>query len=192
MRAVCVGAPVAGTTVAIADEAGRLVGERAVGEVLVKGPSLMDGYFRDERASAEALRGGWLHTGDLGFLDAGRLYVVGRAKDLVIKAGRNLHPSDIERIVGELDGLRAGGVAAFGRMNEVTGTDDLVVVAETAASEPAERERIVKAIRGEVLAVLGVGVDEVRLKALGSIPRTTSGKVRRRECARLLAGEEAG
>ena len=85
---------------------------------------------------------------------------------------------------------RRGGVAAFGRENEGTGTDDLVVVAETSETDPSGREALTKAIRGEVLAVLGVGIDDVRLWPVGSVPRTSSGKIRRKECARLVT--EAG
>ena len=191
MHAVCVGGPVAGTTIAIAAPDGSTLAERVVGEIRVAGPSLMDGYFRNDEASAAALSGGWLCTGDLGFVDRGRLYVVGRAKELVIKAGRNLHPYDIERIVGAIPGVRAGGAAAFGRPNGATGTDDLVVAVETSESDAGKREAIVRAVRGEVLAVLGVGVDDVRIWAPGRIPRTTSGKIQRRDCARL-ASEEPG
>ena len=188
--AVSVGEPLAGTRVSVIDEAGKPVSAGVVGEVRVAGPSLMDGYFRNDEASAAVLKNGWLSTGDLGFIADGTLYIVGRAKEMVIKAGRNLYPYDVERVVGELTGVRLGGVAAFGRENESTGTDDLVVVAETSQTDPSEREALTKAIRGEVLAVLGVGVDDVQLWPVGSVPRTSSGKIRRRECARLVS--EAG
>lgn len=188
--AVSVGVPLAGMRVSVVDDSGRPAPQGAVGEVRVSGPSLMDGYFRNDDASAAALKDGWLMTGDLGFIAEGRLYIVGRAKEMVIKAGRNLYPYDVERVVGELVGVRLGGVAAFGRENEATGTDDLVVVAETSEKDPSEREALERAIRGEVLAVLGVGVDDVRLWPVGSVPRTSSGKIRRKECARLVG--EAG
>jgi len=184
--AVSVGRPLAGMSVRIADDAGRTVSPGTVGEIQVAGPSLMDGYFHNDVASAAALSGGWLRTGDLGFVVDGRLYITGRAKEMVIKSGRNLYPYDIERVVGELPGIRLGGVAAFGRSNESTGTDDLIVVAETSQTETAEREALAKAIRGEVLAVLGVGVDDVRLWPVGAVPRTSSGKIKRKECARLV------
>lgn len=188
--AVSVGTPLAGTRVSIVDESGKPVQAGVVGEVRVAGPSVMDGYFRNEAASAAVLKGGWLSTGDLGFIADGQLFIAGRAKEMVIKAGRNLYPYDVERVVGELSGVRLGGVAAFGRENESTGTDDLVVVAETSETDPTGREALTRAIRGEVLAVLGVGVDDVRLWPVGSVPRTSSGKIRRKECARLVT--EAG
>ncbi len=188
--AVSVGIPLAGTRVCIVDDSGKPVAAGVVGEVRVAGPSIMDGYFRNDEASAAVLRDGWLSTGDLGFIADGELFIAGRAKEMVIKAGRNLYPYDVERVVGELAGIRLGGVAAFGRENEGTGTDDLVVVAETSETDPSGREALTKAIRGEVLAVLGVGIDDVRLWPVGSVPRTSSGKIRRKECARLVT--EAG
>jgi acyl-CoA synthetase (AMP-forming)/AMP-acid ligase II len=191
--AISVGPPLAGTSVSVVDESGRVVPEGVVGEVRVSGPSVMDGYFRNETASAAVLSDGWLSTGDLGFVHGGSLYIAGRAKEMVIKGGRNLYPYDVERVVGELTGVRLGGVAAFGRVNEATGTDDLVVVAETSEKDPTVREALTRSIRGEVLAVLGVGVDDVRLWPVGGVPRTSSGKIRRKECKRLAAeASEAG
>jgi len=185
--AVSVGRPVAGTTVEVVDGGGQLVPEGTVGHILVGGASLMDGYFRDETASADAITDGRLRTGDLGFVQAGRLFVTGRAKELIIKAGRNLSPHDIERVAAQVDGVRDGCVAAFGRANSETGTDDLVVVAETPHADPDHRERIAREVRGELLGVLGVKVDEIRVCAIGSVPRTTSGKIRRRECASVFS-----
>lgn len=189
---VSVGEPVAGTTIEVVDEAGRVVPQGQVGHILVSGPSLMDGYFRNDVASASAIVDGRLRSGDLGFVRDNRLYVTGRAKELVIKAGRNLHPVDVERVAAEVEGVRTGCVAAFGRVNPETGTDDLVVVVETSQTDPARRASIVSDIRGELLGVLGIKPDEVRLCAVGSVPRTTSGKVRRGECARVFCVEARG
>lgn len=183
--AISVGGPVAGMSVEIVGEGGAVLPELTVGEILVRGPSLMDGYFRNEQASAAVLSGGALKTGDLGFLHAGRLYITGRAKELIIKGGRNLYPYDVERVAGEVDGVRAA--AAFGVPNADAGTDDLVVVAETIHSDPERREKIAKEVRGTLLEVLGVKADDVQVCSVGAVPRTTSGKVRRGECARLFA-----
>jgi len=147
---------------------------------------VMEGYFRNDDASAAVLRDGWLHTGDLGFIDRGRLFLVGRARDVIIKSGRNFYANDIEHVAEEVSGVRRGGVAAIGRSNERLGTDDLLVVLETSEKNPAERARIKRAVVGELLAALGVKADEVHLWPVGSVPRTTSGKVRRAECARVL------
>jgi fatty-acyl-CoA synthase len=179
-----VGVPVAGASVRIVHD-DRLVAEGVVGEVQVSGPSVMDGYFRNEVASAEVLNDGWLCTGDLGFLHGGHLHIVGRAKEVIIKGGRNYYPHDVERVA--LGAVPAAmGAAAFAEPNPATGTEDLVVVVETRGRDPEERERIVKDVRGELLAVLGVKVDRVHVCPVGAIPRTTSGKIRRDACRRLV------
>ena len=183
---VSVGAPVAGTSVRVTDEAGRTLHERQVGVLRVAGNSVMNGYFRNDEASARALSEGWLDTGDLGFVADGRVYVTGRAKDLIIQGGRNVYPYDLERIATEACDLRAGGVVAFGRTGDDSGTESIVLVAESAEKTPAKREALVRELRGSILATLGVKVEDVHLVPLGAVPRTTSGKARRRECARLL------
>jgi acyl-CoA synthetase (AMP-forming)/AMP-acid ligase II len=183
--AVSVGRPVPGMAVSVVNEGGDVLGERRVGEVRVQGPSLMNGYFRNETASAEALSDGWLRTGDLGFMDRGRLFIVGRQKEVIIKGGRNIYPYDVERVAKEIEGVR-GSTAAFARPNESTGTDDLIVVAEVMTTDETKRERIKKEIRGELLATLGVKPDAIHIWGVGSVPRTTSGKIRRAECERIL------
>lgn len=190
--AVSVGYPVAGMRLEVVGEGGRVVPERTIGDILVAGPSLMDGYFGNDEASAALMSNGWLRTGDLGFIDDGRLFVTGRAKDLIIKSGRNIYPYDVERVAGEVDGVRQGGVAAFGRRNVATGTEDLVVIVESPHGDVERREAIAKAVRAELLAVLGIKADEILLCGVGKVPRTTSGKIRRRECARLFAGGTFG
>ncbi len=190
-QAVSVGGPVAGTTIEIVDPAGHIVSEGTIGQILVSGPSLMDGYFHNERASAEAIVDRRLRTGDLGFVSGGRLFVTGRAKELIIRAGRNLSPHDIERVAAEVDGLRDGCVAAFARPNEETGTDDLVVAAETVGDDPAKRSRIASDVRAGLLEVLGIKPDEIHVCGVGTLPRTTSGKIRRRECASVFAAKDA-
>ncbi|MGZ6143753.1 MAG: AMP-binding protein [Myxococcales bacterium] len=159
------------------------------GEIAVRGPSLMDGYFRDPDATAAALRDGWLRTGDLGAIRHGRLYVTGREKDLVIKNGRKFHPYDIERVAAAAVDSPPGGVAAFSVPNPATGTEDLVVVAEL--RRRTGDEQAVRTIRGVLLEELGVRPERVRLVGPGALPRTTSGKLRRRACAELFGGPEA-
>jgi acyl-CoA synthetase (AMP-forming)/AMP-acid ligase II len=191
-EAVSVGRPVAGMRVTIVSDAGRVVPEETIGAVRVAGLSLMDGYYRDDARSAEALSGGWLRTGDLGFMRGGRLFITGRAKELIIKAGRNIHPHDVERVAEQVAGVRVAGVAAFGHANADTGTEDIVVVAETTSSDVEGRAQIAKEVRAELLSVLGVKADHVRVCAVGAVPRTTSGKIRRGDCARRFAAGELG
>jgi len=184
-RAVSVGFPVAGASVKVTDDEGQVVREGFVGEVLVSGASLMDGYYGNAEATEAVLKDGWLLTGDLGFMHRGRLYICGRKKELIIKGGRNVYPYDVERVAAEVIAA-GGGVAAFARPNEDTGTDDLVVVAETREKDAAAREELVKQIRGDLLAVLSVKADDIHLWPMGSLPRTTSGKIKRAECRRTL------
>jgi fatty-acyl-CoA synthase len=184
----CVGRPVAGTAIAIVDGGGVALGERQLGNIRVRGDSVMRGYFDNDEASAAALDSeGWLDTGDMGFVDDGQLYVTGRAKDVIIQAGRNVYPYDLERVAVEAARLRPGAVVALGRRNEEKGTEEIVLVAETAMRGEEERAATARLLKGEILAVLGVRIDEVHLWPLGAVPKTTSGKARRRECASLLA-----
>lgn len=169
---------------------GEPVREREEGELHVRAPSLMDGYYDDPQASAAAIDDdGWLATGDLGYVADGQLFVTGRIKDLIIKGGHNLMPAPIEEIVGGVAGVRAGCVAAVGIPSAARGTELLVVVAETKAAE-AEHPQLARSVR-EALRLRGIAVDRVLLVAAGAIPRTTSGKVRRREVARTLAQERS-
>ncbi len=184
----CVGRPVAGMSVAITNAEGRPLAERALGAIRVKGTSVMNGYFRNDEATSAVLGAdGWLDTGDLGFVDDGQLYVTGRAKDVIIQAGRNVYPYDLERVAVEVARLRPGAVVAMGRRNDATGTEEIVLVAETGLRDESERTSTARLLKGEILAVLGVRVAEVHLWPLGAVPKTTSGKARRRECATLLA-----
>ena len=181
-----VGRPLEGTEVSLRLPDGAPAPEGAEGEITVRGPSLMSGYFKNEEASAAALRDGWLYTGDLGVVREGRLHVTGREKDLVIKSGRKFHPYDIERVVAETVDAPPGGVAAFAVPNAATGTEDLVVVTELRRYRP--EEEVTKLVRGRLLEELGVRPDRVRVVGPGALPRTSSGKVQRRACAALYGG----
>ena len=174
------GGPLPGVEVRIVDAHGANLREGEEGEILVRSGSLMSGYFRDERASAEALRDGWLHTGDLGVVTKGALHVSGRVKELVIQNGRKFHPYDIERVAADAVDAKLAGAAAW----SIPGVDgeQLVVAVEASA---AFHDGAEKTVRGAVLEALGVRIDHVRVVAPGSLPRTTSGKVRRTEVARM-------
>ena len=118
-----------------------------VGRLVFRGPSTTSGYYREARGHCgDPLAGGWLDSGDLAYLANGELYVCGRRKDLVIKGGRNIVPQEIEEAAAAVDGVRRGCVAAFGVPSAALGTESLVVVAETRADEPAERERLAAAV----------------------------------------------
>ena len=186
VRLVSCGRPFPGHEVRIADGHDRPLPERSVGEILLRGPSVMRGYYRDARHSAEALRGGWLHTGDLGYLAGGELFVCGRKKDLIIVHGRNYHPQDLEWAASEVDDVRRGNVVAFCTAGP-DGEERLVLVAESRGRRDAEA--VAAEIRRRVQDASGLHVHDVRVVPKGAIPKTTSGKVQR---GRLKARYEAG
>jgi fatty-acyl-CoA synthase len=190
---VSVGRPIPGFELRIVDESGSDLPAGSVGKVWIQGPSLMDGYLGDPDATARSLRDGWLDTGDLGFLKAGELYLTGRAKDVVILRGRNYAPEEIERSVEGVSGVRAGCVVAASWLPEEASGEVLGLFVEASrAATPAERAALPEACREAVLGATGLSPDRVVVLAPGTLPRTSSGKLRRGEALRLhLAGELA-
>ena len=186
VRLVCCGRPFPEHDVRIVDEDGRPLPDRYVGRIVVRGPSVMAGYFEDPGATAEALRGGWLHTGDLGYLADGELFVCGRTKDLIIRHGRKYHPPDLESAIADLRGIRPAGVVVFG-INRPDEGDQVVAVLEARASMTPED--IIDHVRRRIRESSGLELDRVIIAPPGTIPHTTSGKVRRAETrARFEAG----
>ena len=173
---VSCGRPFPGHQIAILDEHGRPLAERHVGEIVLAGPSVMLGYYREAELTAEAIRDGWLHTGDLGYISEGELFVCGRAKDLIIVNGRNYHPQDFEWAVDRLAGVRRGRVVAFGTAAPGL-PDQVVIVVEPSGTVPATA--LAEAIRKEVSDLFGLYVDRVVVVPSGTVGRTTSGKVQR-------------
>ncbi len=180
LRFVSVGRALPEHEVRVVGEGGGDVPERAVGRLVFRGPSMTPGYYRKPEATAAmTLPGGWLDSGDLAYVADGEVFIAGRQKDLIIKAGRNLVPQEIEEVAATVDGVRKGCVVAFGVVNETLGTESLVVVAETRRTDAAGREQIVAAIVERVAAAVGVPPDSVVPAPPGAIPKTSSGKVRR-------------
>jgi acyl-CoA synthetase (AMP-forming)/AMP-acid ligase II len=146
----------------------------------------MAGYFENPVATADTLRDGWLHTGDLGYLANGELFVCGRTKDLIIREGRKYHPPDLESAIADLRGIRPAGVVVFG-INRPDDADEVVAVLEARASMTPED--IIDHVRRRVRESAGLELDRVIIAPPGTIPHTTSGKVRRVETrARFQAG----
>jgi acyl-CoA synthetase (AMP-forming)/AMP-acid ligase II len=138
----------------------------------------MQGYFDNPDATRESIRGGWLHTGDLGYLANGELFVCGRTKDLIIRHGRKYHPPDLESVIADLPGIRASGVVVFG-VNRMEQADEVVAVLEARASQASSA--VIELVRRRVRETSGLEIDLVVVAPPGTIPRTTSGKVRRAE-----------
>jgi 1-acyl-sn-glycerol-3-phosphate acyltransferase len=168
---------------------GNDAGERVEGHLWFRGPSATSGYYRNPAATAELLReDAWHESGDLAYWADGDLFITGRAKDLIIKAGRNLYPQEVEQVAGRIPGVRPGCVVAFGAPDERSGTERFVITAEI--RNRADANRIRAEISRAVQEVMGVPPDVVEVLAPQSIPKTSSGKLRRTETRRLyLAGK---
>jgi acyl-CoA synthetase (AMP-forming)/AMP-acid ligase II len=191
LEIVSVGRPLPGFRLRILDAAGRELPERRVGRLWVAGPSLMDGYLGDPAATAAVLRDGWLDTGDLGFVADGELHLTGRAKDVILLRGRNYAPEPIERALEGVPGARSGCAVAVSWLPEGASGEILgVLVERRRAARPEQIAALPAVCRAAVLRATGLAVDEVVVLPPGTLPRTSSGKLRRAEALRLhLAGE---
>ncbi|HKA83194.1 MAG TPA: AMP-binding protein [Acidimicrobiales bacterium] len=182
-RLPLLGRPVPGLEIRIVDpDSGIPLRKREVGELEIRGTSVTPGYYRRPDANAQLFHEGWLRTGDLAYLLDGQLVMCGRIKDVIIVGGRNLFPEDVERAVGQLDGVRAGNVIAFG-VDGDRGRESLVVVAESRAVDDdvaALRRRVAEQVRDAI----GVPARDVVLVAPGTLPKTSSGKLQRSLCRR--------
>ncbi|MBW2523964.1 MAG: fatty acyl-AMP ligase [Deltaproteobacteria bacterium] len=181
-----VGRAIEGHEIAVVRPDGAQCGAREVGEIHFRGPSLMRGYFNDPMATRDVMRDGWLATGDLGYLAGGQLHVTGRSKELIIKAGRNYVPTDIEAACMQEPQLRPGRAVAFGLPCARTGTEDLVVVAEVAEAGLVGDRQLAQRVVGRVAEHTGVRPDRVELVGQGVLPKTSSGKLQRRQVRAAL------
>jgi fatty-acyl-CoA synthase len=185
---VC-GKPLPGHKLMIVDGAGRPVGERQVGHILFKGPSLMGGYYGNEDATRAVMRaGGYMDTGDMGYMIGEDVVITGRAKELILHNGRNIWPQDIEWAAERVELVRRGDVAAFAA-EQPSGEDRVVVLVECRSSNEAEMEGLRREVLAQVLRSCGITC-EVVLVAPRSLPFTSSGKLSRLVArARYLSGE---
>ena len=183
---------IGGTEVEIVDARGALRGEGHAGEISVRGESRMRGYFGDPEATAAAVRDGWYYTGDTGVMLGRELYVTGRTKDLVIVAGHNVYPHDVEESVGAIPGIRPGRVVALGVPDESLGTERLVVLAETQGElDETLGAELRDVVRANVTSVFGVDAYDVRLFGERRLLKSTSGKLSRSQ-NRALYLEQIG
>jgi 1-acyl-sn-glycerol-3-phosphate acyltransferase len=185
LRIVASGQPLPGYEIRVVDHSGRELPDRTEGQIEFRGPSATAGYQRNSKATAALFHNGWLLTGDLGYVAGGDVFITGRSKDLIIRAGRNLHPEDLETAVGQLPGVRKGCVAAFATQDAETATERLIVVAETTETAESVREELRAQIAATTVDLLGTPPDEVVLAPKGTVLKTSSGKVRRAACADL-------
>jgi acyl carrier protein len=176
---VSCGRPLPGHEIRIVDTMGYEVAEGRQGLLEFRGPSATSGYLHNPEATRRLFHGEWLDSGDLAYIAEGEVYLTGRAKDLIIRSGRNLHPQELEEAAGNLPGVRKGCVAVFGSPDPVSGTERLVVLAETAVTESEEREALRRRIESLVVDLLGEPPDDVVLAPPHTVSKTSSGKIRR-------------
>ena len=179
LRFVACGQPLPRHEIRVVDATGTELGDRREGRIEFRGPSATAGYFHNPTATRSLFHENWLDTGDLGYIADADLYVTGRVKDIIIRAGRNLHPAELEEAVGNIAGVRKGCVAVFASPDPAEGAERLVVMAETRATE----DEMTAALRSEIVSttvdLLGVAPDDVVLAPPRTVPKTSSGKIRR-------------
>jgi len=192
MEVVACGRPLPGYRVRVVDETGSELPQRHEGVLQFQGPSATRGYYRRPEATAALIRDGWHDTGDRAYLAGGDIYLTGRVKDLIIRGGRNIYPYELEQVVGEVEGIRKGCVVAFAATDTGTGSERLVVVAETREREAPSLRDLELRVRERAGDILGMPPDEVVLVPPRAIPKTSSGKLRRVSARDLyLAGKLA-
>ena len=191
---VSVGPPIPRHDVRIVNERGEDLPDRTEGQLWFRGPSTTQGYYRNEAATAallpEGLAAGWVNSGDRAYRADGEIYITGRVKDIIIHAGHNLYPHEIEDCVAHVPGVRKGCVVAFGATDPIAGTERLVIVAESRERNRAAREQLAQAITAQVTESLGQPPDKVEVVPPNAIPKTSSGKLRRDATKqKFLSGE---
>nr|WP_253201455.1 fatty acyl-AMP ligase [Sphingomonas quercus] len=182
------GVPARGMAIEIRDEDGNVLPDKAIGKLWCSGTSVMEGYFRDPEATAACMQDGWLDTGDMAYMSGGYVYIVGRAKDMIIINGKNHWPQDIEWAVEQLPGFKSGDIAAFA-ITTPGGEETPAVLVQCRTSDPSERTRLRDMIRDKVRTITGMNC-VVELVPPRTLPRTSSGKLSRAKARNLyLSGE---
>ena len=177
------GKPVRDMAVEIREEDGTPLPDGAIGKLWCKGPSVMVGYFRDQAATDACMTDGWLDTGDMAYMSNDYIYIVGRAKDMIIVNGKNHWPQDIEWAVEQLPGFKAGDIAAFA-ITTPGGEETPAVLVQCRSSDDGERQRLREEIRERVRSVTGMNC-VIELIPPRTLPRTSSGKLSRAKARNL-------
>ena len=192
LRFVACGQPLPGYQIRLVDNTGHEVAEREEGRLEFQGPSATSGYFRNADETRRLFHDGWLDSGDLAYMAGGEVYITGRVKDVIIRAGRNIYPHELEEAVGNVSGIRKGCVAVFGSIDPASATEKLVVLAETRETDEETRARLHNAINALAVDLTGVLPDDVVLAPPHSVLKTSSGKVRRAASRELYEHGEIG
>ncbi len=179
LKVVACGRAIPDHDMRVVDAAGLELPDRSEGALQFRGPSATSGYYRNPEATQALFDGEWLNTGDRAYLDYGMLYLTGREKDIIIRGGRNISPYELEEAVGDIPGVRRGCVAVFGSLDTASGTERVVVLAETRQADAATQEEVKRRINDLALNLIGSPVDDIVLAPPHTVPKTSSGKIRR-------------
>ena len=179
LRVVACGRVLPDHEMRVVDAAGLELPDRSEGQLQFRGPSATTGYYRNPEATKALFSGEWVNTGDRAYLSEGTLYITGREKDIIIRGGRNISPYELEEAIGDLPRIRRGCVAVFGSMDHASGTERVVVLAETRQPDTALDEELRHRINELAVALIGAPVDDIVLAPPHTVPKTSSGKIRR-------------
>jgi acyl carrier protein len=173
------GTAIPGHDMRVVDAAGMELPDRHEGLLQFRGPSSTSGYYHNPEATKTLFVGEWLNTGDRAYLSEGVLFLTGREKDIIIRGGRNISPYELEQAVGDLAGIRRGCVAVFGSKDATTGTERVVVLAETREQDASRLEDLRRSINEIAVTLIGAPADDIVLAPPATVPKTSSGKIRR-------------
>ena len=185
LQLVACGHPLPGHQVRIVDGAGSELAERQEGHLQFTGPSSTSGYYRNPDETRKLFSGDWLDSGDYAYIAEGDVYLTGRTKDIIIRAGRNIYPYQLEEAVGNIPDIRKGCVAVFGSADPRTHTERVVVLAETREKKEAARAELARRINDLAVELIGMPPDEIVLVPPHTVLKTSSGKIRRGACRDL-------
>ena len=173
------GTPIPGHDIRTVDAAGLELPDRQEGLLQFRGPSSTSGYYRNPEATRTLFDGEWVNTGDRAYLSEGVLFLTGREKDIIIRGGRNISPYELEQAVGDLAGVRRGCVAVFGSRDPAAGTERVVVLAEMRERDPSRHDDLKRMINDLAVGLIGAPADDIVLAPPATVPKTSSGKIRR-------------
>src|SRR5438093_252321 len=179
LKLVSCGASIPDHDLRVVDAAGLELPDRSEGQLQFRGPSATSGYYRNPEATKGLFDGEWVNTGDRAYLSEGNLYITGREKDVIIRGGRNISPYELEEAVGGVAGIRGGCVAVCGSMDAASGTERVVVLAETREVDPSRHAEVRRRINELAVSLIGAPVDDIVLAPPHTVPKTSSGKIRR-------------
>ena len=179
LKVVGCGYALPGHDLRVVDAAGLELPDGHEGQLQFRGPSATSGYYRNPEATKSLFSGEWVNTGDRAYMSHGMLYITGREKDIIIKGGRNISPYELEEAIGDLPRIRRGCVAVFGTLDRASGTERVVVLAETRSRDTALDEDLRHRINELAVSLIGGPVDDIVLAPPHTVPKTSSGKIRR-------------